>query len=85
MERSNPDLIAAFAAVLRRRRKAVGLSQEEFAFRSGLSPSYVSYLETKRRQPTLSVLAAICDQLDISMTEFVADVEESRVGLGKSS
>ena len=85
MERSDPDLIAAFAAVLRHRRRAAGLSQEEFAFRSGLSPSYVSYLETKRRQPTLSVLAAICRQLDISMTEFIADVEDSRSASGKPS
>lgn len=75
MERSNPDLIAAFAGVLRRRRKEAGLSQEELAFRSGLSPSYVSFLETRRRQPTLTVMAAICAELDMSIAEFVSEVE----------
>ena len=78
MERSNPDLIAAFAVVLRRRRKAAGWSQEEFAFRTGLSPSYVSFLETRRRQPTLTVIGVICEQFGLTMSEFLADVEAGR-------
>ena len=75
MERHNPELIAAFAAVLRRLRKDAGLSQEELAFRAGLSTSYLSLLETRNRQPTLNVLDALCRELGISLSELMAEVE----------
>ena len=76
MERRNERLISSFAAALRRRRKAVGLSQEELAFKTDLSASYISLLETKNRQPTLSVLAAICEQLDVSISDLMVEIEK---------
>lgn len=76
MERRNPDLLKAFATVLRRRRREAGLSQEEFAFRCDLSMSYISLLETQNRQPTLTALHTISGQLDVSMQEIMAEVEE---------
>ncbi len=75
MERSNPDLLKAFATVLRRRRREAGLSQEELAFRCDLSMSYISLLETQNRQPTLTALHTIAGQLDISASELLAEVE----------
>lgn len=75
MERRNERLISSFAAALRHRRKAAGLSQEELAFKADLSTSYISLLETRNRQPTLTVLAAICEQLDVSMSDLLAEVE----------
>ncbi|MBM7069868.1 helix-turn-helix domain-containing protein [Actibacterium sp. 188UL27-1] len=77
MERRNERLISSFATALRRRRKAAGLSQEELAFKTDLSTSYISLLETKNRQPTLTVLAAICEQLDVSMGDFITDIEST--------
>ena len=76
MERRNERLISSFAAALRRRRKAAGLSQEELAFKTDLSASYISLLETKNRQPTLSVLAAICEQLDVSISDLMVEIEK---------
>lgn len=75
MERSNPDLLKAFATVLRRRRKEAGLSQEELAFRCDLSMSYISLLETQNRQPTLTALHTIAVQLETSASELLAEVE----------
>lgn len=75
MERTDPELLKAFATVLRRRRKAAGLSQEEFAFRCDLSMSYISLLETQRRQPTLTALRAIGIELELTMAELLAEVE----------
>ena len=75
MERRNEKLIATFAKVLKQHRKAAGLSQEELAFRTDLSVSFISLLETKNRQPTLTVLAALCEQLDVSMAVFLAEIE----------
>lgn len=75
MERKNEKLIAAFAKVLRERRRQVGLSQEELAFRTELSMSYISLLETKNRQPTLTVMAGLAKELGITTAEFVWEVE----------
>ncbi|WP_299137847.1 helix-turn-helix transcriptional regulator [uncultured Tateyamaria sp.] len=79
MERKNEKLIRAFAKVLKDRRKAVGLSQEELAFRADLSTSYVSLLETRNRQPTLTVMDALARQLDLTLAELVRLVESDMV------
>ena len=77
MERKNQNLMAAYTKVLREKRKAAKLSQEELAFRTELSMSYISFLETCRRQPTLTVMEAICRELGVSLTEFVREVEQA--------
>ena len=78
VERTNPDLVAAFASVMRERRKALGLSQEELAFRADLSVSYISFLETKRRQPTLTVMDVLGRQLGLSLVELMTEIERQR-------
>lgn len=75
MERKNEQLIAAFSKVLKERRKAAGLSQEELAFRTDLSMSYVSLLETRNRQPTLTVMAALAKELGLSLEELTQRIE----------
>jgi len=76
MERKNEKLIAAFATALKRRRKAAGLSQEELAFRTDLSMSYISLLETRNRQPTLTVMAALAEALDVSLVQLMGEIEK---------
>ncbi|MFC3058035.1 helix-turn-helix domain-containing protein [Paenirhodobacter populi] len=80
MERTNAKLIKAFAKVLKRRRRAAGLSQEELAFRTDLSPSYISLLETANRQPTLTVLAELSDRLGIDLPELIAEITAEQNG-----
>ena len=75
VERTDPDLIAAFAAELRARRRAAGLSQEELAHRADLSVSTVSFLETRRRQPSLTVMRALARALGVSLAAFAGGVE----------
>jgi transcriptional regulator with XRE-family HTH domain len=75
MERKNEQLIAAFSKVLKERRKAAGLSQEELAFRTDLSMSYMSLLETRNRQPTLTVMAALAKELGLSLEELTQRIE----------
>ena len=74
MERVNKPLIAAFAETLRARRLAAGMSQEELAAKADISVRHVSYLETGDRQPTLTVLLAVSEGLEIGSTELVDDV-----------
>jgi len=68
----------AFAAVLRQKRTALGMSQEELGFRAGIAMRYVSLLETGKRQPTLSTLAAISQALGMKLSEFVLEIEDRR-------
>ena len=76
MERVNENLVREFATLLKQRRKMAGLSQEELAFRADLSVSYISLLETSNRQPTLTVLYALCEQLDVSLVEFFLQLDD---------
>ena len=81
MERNNEDLTAAFAHVLRRRRVAADLTQEQLAELADVSVRHVSFLETKRRQQTLSAIAALSYGLGLSLTEFAGEIEaEWRAG-----
>ncbi len=79
MERSNERLVAAFAGVLRERRERAGLTQEDLAERADVSARYVSFLETGRRQPTLTALAALSAGVGVSMAEMVRDIEQRYV------
>lgn len=65
----------AFGRVLRAKRKALGLSQEELAARAGIAMRYVSLLECNKRQPTITTLHALASALDVRMSEFIADIE----------
>ena len=47
-------------------RKKRGLSQEEFADRADLHPTYVSGIETGRRNPTLRIVERISTALEIN-------------------
>ena len=93
MDRNNEDLTAAFADVLRRRRVAAGLTQEQLAELADVSVRHVSFLETKRRQPTLSVIAALSSGLGLTLAEFAGEIEaewrvadhDHQVSLGKAS
>lgn len=76
MERSNERLVAAFAGVLRERRERAGLTQEDLAELADISARHVSFLETGRRQPTLTALAALSTGVGVSMAEMVQDIED---------
>ena len=75
MERSNDKLVAAFAMVLRERREDAGLTQEDLAERADVSARFVSFLETRRRQPSISAIAALSAGLGTSMSQLINEVE----------
>lgn len=75
MNRQNEHLVAAFAAALSARRDKAGLTQEELAERADVSARFISFLETGRRQPSLSALHALCQGLGIRMRDLVEEVE----------
>lgn len=52
-EAEQEDVRHRFGAALRTRRRELGLSQEELAFRAGLHPTYVSSIERGQRNVAL--------------------------------
>ncbi|WP_237168269.1 helix-turn-helix domain-containing protein [Paracoccus shandongensis] len=76
MDRSNDLLVAAFGEALRDARGQAGLTQEELAHRADVSVRFISFLETGKRQPSLSALAAVSLGLGMQMSNLVMEVEK---------
>lgn len=76
MKRSNEHLVTAFADALREARHAAGMTQEDLAERADVSVRFISFLETGKRQPSLSAIAAVSAGLGISMSSLVVAVED---------
>lgn len=80
MDRKDEPLVAAFAEMLLEARDVAGLTQEQLAERADVSVRFISFLETRQRQPSLSALAALSRGLGVSMSEMLARVEARRPG-----
>lgn len=66
----------AFGIALRQRRKAAKLTQEGLALEADLERVFVSWLETGKRQPTLTTLLKLAGALNCRAADLVADTEE---------
>lgn len=69
------QLAKKFGEVLREQRLAIDLSQEELAHRCDLDRTYISLLERGRRQPSLTTLFEISEQLGMSPSKMVKKLE----------
>ncbi len=67
----NRAVAVAFGRVLREMRQRKRLSQEDLALRAGLDRTYPSLLERGQRQPTLAVVLAVAEVLEISPAVLV--------------
>ncbi len=61
---------------IRRRRQALGLTLEQLAERSGLSPHYLSTVETDRRDPSVSSVTNIAKGLGCPPGELLGGVRD---------
>ena len=75
------DEIASFGAWLRRRRKALDLTQEALAQRVGYSVSAIRKLEADEYRPSREIAEHLADALRIAPAERVAFVHFARLGL----
>lgn len=69
---------ATFGAVLRERREAAGISQEQLADRAGLHRTYVSLIERGKRTASIEVVRKVAAALGVSMTELIDATEQRR-------
>jgi transcriptional regulator with XRE-family HTH domain len=69
-DQSSEGIVTTFGERLRTLRRAAGLSQTELAG-DGLSPSYISLLESDRRRPSPAVAAQLAAQLGCSTSQLL--------------
>ena len=63
-------------ANVRRLREEKGLSQEKFAFESGIDRTYVSGIERGARNPTVTVVERIADALGVPSHRLFIEPEK---------
>jgi len=67
------DIRKKFGERVRLRREELGLSQEEFAFQSGIHRTYVSGIERGVRNPSLTMVERIAKALGVTSGELIDD------------
>lgn len=79
---AEPDVhLARLARRIRTLREARGLTQEDFARASDISPSFASLLERGERSPSLETLLQVAAALDVPLSElFLQDAEGGGAG-----
>jgi transcriptional regulator with XRE-family HTH domain len=73
----------AFGRVVRARREARGLSQEELAALAGIHRTYVSSIELGKVRLGLDIAKKVADGLGIPLGDLVAEAEGTRPRRGK--
>ncbi len=71
------EVATAFGTVLRRRRQALGLTQEQVAEASQVSTQYVSLMERGVHQPSLHTLIMVARALDADIHSVLTDTLHS--------
>ncbi len=69
------DVLVSFAANLRRRRKELGLSQEQLGARANIQMTDISRYESGRRDPRWTTVARLAAALDVPIADLLADPE----------
>lgn len=68
------DIATQFGAILRDLRTTKGLSQEELAFRAGMSVPYLSELERGRSVPSLAMVVDLARALDVHPSTMLSNL-----------
>ncbi|NLU66857.1 XRE family transcriptional regulator [Streptomyces sp. HNM0574] len=93
MANSSPEgaeAVPSVAPQLRERRRAVGLTLEAAAARTGLSPAHLSRLETGQRQPSLPVLLTLSRSYGTTVSDLLGETPPAaspvvRAGAGETA
>lgn len=69
------DAIKAFGLVIKALRHARSLSQEALAFEASLDRTFLSQLETGRKQPSLLTIFRLATALQVEASDIIKQVE----------
>lgn len=70
------DISSAFGKVLRQKRKAAGLTQEQLGLDANVQRNFVSLIERGVNQPTITVVFKLAHALGCQPSQLFAEVEE---------
>ena len=59
-----------FGEIVRHRRQTLHLTQRQLAQKLGVKGSHIAYLETARRRPSLTLLKALADILELDRSQL---------------
>lgn len=68
----------SFGDAVRKRRRQLGLSQEKLAFRCGSHRNYIGEIERGEKSPSLHIVFALADALEIKASALVKMAERNR-------
>lgn len=68
-----------FGIIIKDIRKNKSISQEKLSEKTGLDRTYISLIETGKRNPTLTSICKIAQALDIKASELIQLYEEKIV------
>ena len=69
------DFARRFGEVVRKHRKAAGMTQEQLAEKADLAPKMISLVERFERNPSLNVADSIAQGLGIPLWQITRDAE----------
>ncbi len=72
------DIEVKFANAVKKRRKELGLSQEEFAAKAGIHRTYASSIERAKVQVSIAIADQVAGALKLSLSELFARVESEK-------
>ncbi len=70
------NLVDNLAKHMRDRRRALGITQEQLAEKSGLSTNYVARLEIADKTPSVGTLIVLSEALGVEVSELLAGDKE---------
>jgi transcriptional regulator with XRE-family HTH domain len=79
------DLLGQLGDVVRKRRLALDLSQEELAARAGVHRTYLSDIERGARNITITVLTRLAEALEVRVSRLFRLTEQQTVEKPKRS
>lgn len=72
------DFARRFGEVVRKHRKAAGMTQEELAEKADLASKMISLVERFERNPSLNVADSIAQGLDVPLWRLIRDAESAK-------
>ncbi len=78
LKRNTSSASALLGSVIKARRRELGFSQEELAWRAGLHRTYVTDVERGTRNLSLATLDRLADALQTPLSALLRDVDQAR-------
>ncbi len=75
MNESRVKILLALGQLVKQRRTALGISQEELGLRANLDRTYISGIERGVRNPSITALVSLASGLGITVANLLENLE----------